>query len=62
MDSSGYNRKCAANWGVPVRDRAEIGGLLAGKRNRSKFRVRANRPFLCQKGRWANKVDELGQA
>ena len=62
-DGFGWNwylhyRKCAANWSVPVRDRAERGrGLLAGKRNHSKFPVRVNSPLLCQEDRWANWVD-----
>ena len=63
MDSSNCNRKCTANWGVPIRDRAERGEWVSyWLEKKSKFSVRMNRPFLCQKDRWANRVDELGQA
>ena len=58
IDRSGYNRKCAANWGVSVRERAERRrGLLAAERNHLEFPVRVNRPLLCQEDRWTKRVD-----
>ena len=63
IDSSGFNKKCAANWGVPVRDsRKRGGGGDCLEKKITKFPVRVNRPLLCQEDRWAYRVDELGQA